>query len=63
MQVVSKIKESQVVRIILDDGRKDSITLQGRGKATLPAGATLDPNHEHALKVTVIGTPTASIGS
>lgn len=63
MQVVSKIKESQVVRIILEDGRKDSINLQGRGRATLPAGAMLDPNHEHRLKVTVIGMPTASIGS
>jgi hypothetical protein len=60
MQVVSKIKESQVVHIILEDGRKDSISLQGRGRATLPAGSMLDPNHEHRLKVTVIGKPTAS---
>lgn len=63
MQVVSKIKDSQVVHIILEDGQKDSINLQGRGRVTLPAGATLDPNHEHTLKVTVIGKPTASVES
>lgn len=55
MQVVSKIKESQVVYILLEDGSKDSVSLQGRGKLTLPVGATLDPNKEHLLKVTVNG--------
>ncbi len=63
MQVVSKIKETQVVHIILEDGSKDSVSLQGRGRLTLPAGSSLDPNKEHQLKVTVTGKPTSSVAS
>ncbi len=61
MQLVSKIKETQVVHIILEDGTRDSVSLQGRGRLTLPAGSMLDPNKEHQLRVTVIGKPTPSL--
>jgi hypothetical protein len=61
MQVVSKIKETQVVHIILEDGSKDSVSLQGRGRLTLPAGSILDPSKEHQLKVTVTGKPLSSV--
>lgn len=61
MQVVSKIKETQTVYILLEDGSKDSVTLQGRGRLTLPAGTSLDPDKEHQLRATVIGRPVPSV--
>ncbi len=63
MQVVSKIKDSQTVYILLEDGSEDSVTLQGRGRLTLPAGSILDPNKEHLLKVTVTGKSVPSLSS
>lgn len=61
MQVVSKIKETQTVYILLEDGTKDSVTLQGRGRLVLPAGSCLDPDKEHQLRATVTGRPVSSV--
>lgn len=57
MEIISRIKESRAIPIVLADGTPDSVNLQGRGRLTLPAGAKLDPRQEKEIKsyVTVVG--------
>lgn len=46
MLVLNLSKEPQSVRIVLASGAKDSINLQPKSRANLPAGAKIDPDFE-----------------
>lgn len=57
MEIISKVKESRVIPIVLADGTQDTVNLQGRSRIDLPPGARLDPNREKEVRsyVTVSG--------
>lgn len=63
MELVNKLKRSQVIPIVLANGTKDTVNLHSRLK--LPPGASISPAKEQELKatVTIIGKPSASIDS
>ncbi len=62
MQIISKVKDAQVIPIQLADGSFDTVSLQGRSKIDLPEGSRLAPDREKEIRanITVVGEANTS---
>lgn len=49
MLLISKVKETVLVPLVLADGTNDTVTLQGKSKLRTPVGSKIDPKHATAM--------------
>lgn len=53
--LINKTDTFQVVKIVMPDGKKDSINLQPKSRAVPPPGAKIDPQYIASYRKTILG--------